>query len=260
MKLISVKSLFETGSPYGISQTTATYPGSGSIGTGAVIRPDWKTNADEWLQTASSFDQWDWEEYAARMGLFPEDVMTGWEYILSQKKQDANSAPVIPLPAPGMPSGKPQGGPPVGAAVSRAPNRYEALDVARKLFTEATSWWGYSVPNLGMINMPQTVGDMGSMGAPGFGFHTKSAETAWEEAKKVADKNPKMSTNEIMIQALRNVKIPATELTPEDSSLMEIGINWYLSGMTAGIEKVTPAPSGVRTGGTPGGPFRTGGY
>jgi hypothetical protein len=218
-----------------------------------ALRPDFREVADSWRKGAlrsgklSPQHKPSWEEHAKRLGLFPVDIERGWEYLNSNDSERALSdlgSVFGPLP-------KPTSGPPVGAVTSRASMR-EALNDLKCVFGEATSWWGYSVPHLLMLRTPQNP----VQANPGFGFHTPSAQLVWDEARKLADENPKAETKVIINAALERAKVMVTELTPEDAKLLDMAINWYISGKIG--SKLPDVPqSNVRSGGMPGGPFRS---
>ncbi len=191
---------------------------TGQLGSGAVMRPDYKVCAKQWAKgwlrngRPSPEHKASWEEFARRMQMFPEDIPKGWNYL-------------------------------------RGGELGEAVRDLKSIMGEATSWWGYSVPNLHMFRTPQ-------VGAPGFGFRTKAAERVWDFAKKICDEDPKQQTKTIVAKATDQAGVLVTELTPEDGAMLDMAISWYLSGKIAGA--AVGAPN--RIGGTPGGPFRSVGY
>ena len=242
--LLNCKTLSEE-SPFAISTSgKPQYPGTGDIGTQKVVRPDYRVAADQWKKEEGTKDKAAWTAYAERMGLWPEDIEKGWAYISmeSASKRDAATVPPGQLP----PTAQSSPGLPVGNVISRATN--ESSSPLKQVFGEATSWWGYSVPNLFMLNMPSTPAPF-----PGFGFHTKTAEVVWDHAKKLAAANPKAKTEEIISKAIEAAKVQASEMTPEDTKMLEMAINWYISGKMWDLRP----PTNVRIGGAPGGPFRS---
>jgi hypothetical protein len=233
-------------SPFAIGTSSPGYPGSGDIGTQKVVRPEYRTIADQWRASGGTKDKAAWTTYAERLGVWPEDIEKGWEYLsasTSNKPQYTGPGePSKDLP----PAAQSSPGLPVGKVTSRATN--EAVSPLKRVFGEATSWWGYSVPNLFMLNMPSTPAPF-----PGFGFHTKTAEKVWDQAKKIAAENPKMKTDEIVAKAIEATRSLSTELTPEDGRLLDMAINWYLAGKMWDLKP----PTNIRSGGAPGGSFRS---
>lgn len=235
--LITTASLAES-NPFG-SNWRSPGANSGDLGTGAAIRPDPTLAAAAWKKSGGK-DKAEWEEHAKRLGLFPQDIEPGW---LSINGPDLNTPPkgIDPTKAPS--SSKPTSGPPIGATISRAVSRDESLGLLRAALGEAVAWWGYSVPNFHQLKMPQTPN------TGGFGFHTVAAERVWAEAKKVADKDPKETTLNIISKACEQAQVTAFELTPEDNSLLDMAINWYLSGKASGMETPTPPANGNKAAG-----------
>jgi hypothetical protein len=114
---------------------------------------------------------------------------------------------------------------------------------------EATSWWGYSVPHPGMVKMPQR-NQMQNSPAPGFPFHTRTAEIVFKKALELIPLHPEKKSAEILKLAIEKSQSPVTELTPEDGRLLDIAISWAQNGK-AGVG------NNNRMAGTPGGPFRS---
>jgi hypothetical protein len=228
----------EEGNPFGTNWRSPSFPGSGDLGTGKVSRPDAPLAAKDWKKEGGK-TKTEWEEYAKRMGIFPADIQKGWDSL-----EGASINTTAPAPKKVPPGFKPYSGSPVGDVLSRA--RFgESFLALRAFIGEATSWWGYSVPNLAMLKTPVNPG-------PGFGFHTKSAEEVWRLAKVVADENPKEKTVAIIGKAVDRAKVLNTELTPEDMKMLEMAVNWYLAGKSAGMEQPTPPSNGNKTAGARG--------
>lgn len=237
--MVRFSSLIEGGG-LGFNWRSAKFTGPNDLGTGALVTPDAKKEFDSWKSSGGK-TRASWEEHAKRLGVMPSEIVSTWLDSGEPDfgKEEINSAP----------SAKPNQGPPIGASVSRA----ESKSVLASVFSEATSWWGYSIPNLHMVNTPQTPGN------GGFGFHTVAAERAWKFARQVADENPKDTTANIVRRACARANVVAMDLTPEDASLLDMAINWYLSGKARAMQEPTPPSSGNRIGGAPGGPFRSSG-
>jgi hypothetical protein len=161
-------------------------------------------------------DRLAWAEYARRQNMTPEDEKLGW------------------------------------SALEWSEDVFAAL---RAVF-EATSWWGYSVPNLGMVKMQGTAGPASAKtpDSPAWGpvasfpFHTEVAAKVWESAKKMIMKYKTAKPLEILRLAIDDSKMLSTELTPEDAKLLELAISWAQNG--------PPKPVGHLSG-APGGPFNS---
>lgn len=113
--------------------------------------------------------------------------------------------------------------------------RAEALSALRQVLGEYSGgdWQGYSVPT----TLAHTPG-------PAFGFHTRTAEAVWKHAQQIADAHPKETTAAIVSKAIERAQVPVSELTPEDSKLLDMAVNWYLAGKVSGMEKPWPPPYG----------------
>lgn len=116
----------------------------------------------------------------------------------------------------------------------------EAVAALRQVLGEYADWQGYVVP----INPSHTPA------ATGFGFHTKAAEVIWNHARKVANAHPKDTTAAIVLKAIELSGLPASELTPEDSKLLEMAVNWYLAGKVGAMTPVGPPYGGNNASGT----------
>lgn len=255
--LLKVGALTE-GNSYGFNYRAANYPGTGDLGSGRVVMPDWKNAADEWRKNGGEGES-DWQEFARRAGILPDAIDLGWAYLQRTAKSINTTAPKErDLPS----SSKPNQGPPIGKILSQpyqgspvgdilARVRFgEALVALRTVLGEATSFWGNNVVSFHMMKTPFNPG-------PGLSFHTKSAEEVWRIAKQVADEMPKEQTSVIISRAMERMKVLMTELTPEDMKLLEMAVNWYLAGKSAGMEQPAPITNNNRLGGMPGGPFNS---
>lgn len=109
----------------------------------------------------------------------------------------------------------------------------EAFESLRRVLGEYADWQGYRV-SANLSHVP----------APVFGFHTKSAETVWKHAQRVADAAPKETTAAIVSKAIDRSEIPVSELTPEDMKMLDMAVNWYLAGKVSGMEQPFPPPFG----------------
>ena len=83
---------------------------------------------------------------------------------------------------------------------------------------------------------------------PGFGFSTWSARMVFEMAQRLIGLYPLLKPEELLPLAVRKSGVQATELTPEDDRMLKIAIDWAQNGS---------AKTNIRTGGTPGGPYRS---
>lgn len=111
--------------------------------------------------------------------------------------------------------------------------RTEVLSSLKHVLGEYADWSGYEVP-LNPSHVP----------APVFGFHTKTAEKVWKHAQQIADAHPKETTAAIVSKAIDRADVPASELTPEDSKMLDMAVNWYLAGKVSGMEQPFPPPYG----------------
>lgn len=84
--------------------------------------------------------------------------------------------------------------------------------------------------------------------SPSFPFRTASAEKVWATAQQLILLYPMSKPVEIMEMAFKESGVQHHELTPEDKHLLQMAVEYLQNG--------TPATN-VRTGGTPGGPFRS---
>lgn len=195
---------------------------TGNLGTGAVVKPDPAQLAKSWADEIVIFrplmpdDKDNWAEYAKRMGCDQECIDKGWGWLMQH--------PTPPSDTPAK----------------------ESLD---SVFGEATSWWGYSVPNLMMLKMPQAGPVSRGEDSSGFPFATKAAMRCWSLAQKLIPLYPLARPEEIMNKAIEKAGTLATELTPEDEHMLKLAIDWAQNG---------PARTDVRIGGLPGGPARSG--
>jgi hypothetical protein len=191
--------------------------GGATLGTNAVVRDEPIKAAAAWKKSigprrVTKNDRAAWGEYAKRMNMTPEDEKTGW------------------------------------AAIEWAENVFSAL---RAVF-EATSWWGYSVPNIGMIKMQGTAGPASAKApdAPAWGpvaswpFHTEVAGKVWDSAKKMIQKYKFAKPLEILRFAIDDSKVFSNELTPEDAKLLELAISWAQNGAPKPVAKMSGAPGG----------------
>lgn len=81
-------------------------------------------------------------------------------------------------------------------------------------------------------------------------YRTQAAHAVWSAAKDLISLYPERSTQEVLMLAVREASVAASDLTPEDWRLLEMAVEWYRDG-TTGIPK--PA-----AGGNPGSSSTTG--
>jgi hypothetical protein len=170
-------------------------------------------------------------------------------------------------------------------AQATGPSSYElaALATLRTVFGEAVSWSGFWAPTQALLDpntnidpqmekkkskkrsqesinvmsvkthqAPQVGNTKGQAQianqGPSFPFRTASAEKVWSTAQQLILLYPLSKPGEIMGMAFKESGVQHHELTPEDKHLLQMAVEYLQSG--------TPATN-VRTGGTPGGPFRS---
>jgi len=86
--------------------------------------------------------------------------------------------------------------------------------------------------------------------AQGLPFRSRSAELVFIRALELAPEYPELDESKLLRQAIRDLGIPAQDLTAEDIRLIEMGLELHMNG---------PPPAISRTGGgpgSPGGPMR----
>ncbi len=75
-----------------------------------------------------------------------------------------------------------------------------------------------------------------------------AASKVFEKAQQLIALYPLSKPAEILGMALRKAGVLTSELTPEDDKLLKMAIDWAQNG---------PSRTNIRTGGAPGGPFRS---
>jgi hypothetical protein len=249
----------------------ASSPGPGwtsrgtNIGTDRVVKPDALSAANDWARAQKrplgKKDWVAWQNHAQRLGLDPDAMDTGWRTIMGRPEQ-VELAAVATLKkifgesvswrgygAPSMPPDEPRIGPediqPWQAAHEKKKRKKINSD-------EITSMGERISVNIKTHQAPQ-VGNARGVAQdanenPGFGFRTWSARMVFEMAQKLIGLYPLAKPAEILAMAIRKSGVLTSELTPEDDKMLMMAIDWAQSG----------APkTNVRTGGTPGGPFRS---
>lgn len=240
-----------------------------NIGTGAVVEPDTKEIARDWAKSVGTRDRKAWDEHATRMGCSPEAIEDGWEFLQRRDNGQEESAAQATF------------------AKIRAMRQAEDTDPAaiatlKKVFGESTSWTGFWVPTQALLDpntntdpkierkkskrrsesinvmavkthqAPQVGNARGQAQIanqdPGFPFRTSAAKQVWDTAQQLILLYPTNNAGEILSMAVRESGVLATELTPEDEQLLKMAVEYLQNGAP---------PSNVRTGGTPGGPFRS---
>jgi hypothetical protein len=179
--------------------------------------------AKTWAQSAmqgrgvSPAVRGEWEEYAMRQALTQDEIEKGWKFLRAKH------------------------------AMGEALRRLKALP-------EATSWWGYSVPNplqVKTTHQPSGGADLqANQQAMGFPFHTRAAEMVLKKAIELIGLYPNKSAKELIGIAVNKSGISVTNLTPEDSHLLNMAVSWAQNGKSG-------VGFGNRIAGMPGGPFRS---
>jgi hypothetical protein len=82
----------------------------------------------------------------------------------------------------------------------------------------------------------------------GYGFYSWSANRVYDMALRLIPLYPLKSPEELIGMAIQKSGVLSSELTPEDDQLLKIAVAYAQNG---------PPKTNVRTGGTPGGPFRS---
>jgi hypothetical protein len=260
----------------GPSENIAVSPGPGwrsqgtNIGTDKVVKPDPLEAASAWVRNLGrpphlkDVDQW--KEFARRMGLGPEDSELGWTHITRGAKM--GEALVLLRSAFGEGGSPPWSGSwsgywvpmkqmidPNKRQVSPRPDDEEHPEDAnlperrKKLKRKLGERIGVNVKTHQAPQVGNARGQAQKANEnPGFGFRTWSARKVYETALSLIALYPLAKPADLIGMAVRKSGVLTTELTPEDDQLLKIAIDWAQNG---------PARTNIRTGGTPGGPFRS---
>jgi len=254
-----------------------------NIGTGAVIKTDAAQAAKDWAldlgRKPTERDRGNWGVQAQRLGIDADDEETAWQQLQKSQAESGEHAAMITLRkifgdsldetwsgkwsgwmiplAPEKRQVQPDGqdrefpedaNPNTGKKKPKYQPPPTPQDEAT--VTRGGAFLGYPVTPQASEAPPADIPDTGSMPAPGFPFHTRSAERIWVFAQKLILTHPEAPATEIIRMAAQESRLPLTDLTPEDITLLQMAVDWAQNG---------PAKTSVRTGGTPGGPFRSGG-
>ena len=275
------------------SYAPAASPGPGwlsrgtSLGTDAVVKADPLTVANDWVRAQkrkiTRADWTAWREHARRMGLDPTAMDQGWRVIGGPRREgempesvfDELHSVFAEVVSPGTAGSNRQayGGyyvtfdprvVPKKRRVSPEPEQGpEDMQVRERKKTKkalgervgvagGSSGPGVISPEIKTYQAP-TVGnargqaDLANQN-PGFGWRTWSARMVYEMAMRLIPLYPEKNAAEILGMAIRKSGVLTSELTPEDDRMLKMAIDWAQSG---------PARTNIRTGGTPGGPFRS---
>jgi len=164
------------------------------------------------------FNQAGWVEHATRMGLSPDGIQNGWDYIHTVFSQTYEK------------------------------RREQAVESAGGVLGEGDPWSGGPPPYGGYyatfphelkVKMPQGSGRS-------FPFHTKAAQQVYAAARKIIAKNPNIDAEGAYRQAMGEVGVNVFEMTPEDDAIMGIALHWEIVGKEA-----KPEPPQVSTQGRP---------
>lgn len=199
---------------------------NGYMGSGAVVNPDPEPIADAFRMAGGTVTKTSWRVHAKEQGLSPEAADMGWQFIVNHPDSMKEAA----------------------------------LRTLRTVFGEGNEgeWSGYWVN--GVVS-PQASFTPGSPvgkrekaqggspeDAPGFPFHTRAGEKIWSYAQELVLIHPEASIDELLRLSCEQSKVSSTELTPEDGQMLRLALDWLQNGH---------AKADLRTGGTPGGPFRS---
>jgi len=130
-------------------------------------------------------------------------------------------------------------------------------------------WGGFSIPNLGQMQMRgggPTIGGPGFQHdghgeggvynfrkSPGLGFRSEAAWMIWDKALDIMSTDKTLNKQEILMRASAKANLHRGQIDPAELRLIEMGIEWYLSDPGALAAKRTggsmPPGSGGHTGG-----------
>lgn len=132
--------------------------------------------------------------------------------------------------------------------IYRARNRAKLFEYFSMQGSEShpnPNWGGYSIPNLGMIQMRGGGPVIGGPGfqhdghgeggvynfkkSPGLGFRTEAAWRIWEKAMEIIDADKTMNKHHILLHAMAKANIHRGQVDPAELRLVEMGIEWYLT-------------------------------
>lgn len=99
------------------------------------------------------------------------------------------------------------------------------------------------IPNPMSMKTPATMN-------PAFPFKTKSAYAVFDRVMDVMLSHPRAGSDELILRACDSLKMPVSDITPEDVQLLRMAIDWMQNGAPKNV---------VHTGGAPGGPMRAAG-
>ena len=267
------------------TENIAASPGPGwrsqgtNIGTGAVVKQDPVSTANDWARTQKrrlSRKDWPaWQEHARRMGLDPDEMDMGWRTVMDRPEQvQASALDTLKTVfgeagsmAPGSPGGSGAGwrgywGPAPGTVSGQKPaNQPQPEDEIhpedmqkqpkkkKKQLGETSGRLGVNIKTHQAPQIGNAKGQAQDANEnPGFGFRTWSARMVFEMAQRLIGLYPLMKPEEILGMAIRKSGVLTSELTPEDDRMLKMAIDWAQNGA---------AKTNVRTGGAPGGPFRS---
>jgi len=264
----------------------ASSPGPGwlsrgtNIGTDRVVNPDPVSVANAWRgaqkRTIGRKDWQGWKEHARRMGLDPQAMETGWRVIGGPRREGAMPESVfddlrsvfMEISSPGTAgSGRAAyGGYYVQFAPGEAPkkrvvsprpedeerpekmqrreNKSKKQPLGERVAVSGPQIKTHKAPEVGNARGQADLANQN----PGFGWRTWSAKMVYEMAMRLLPLYPDKNAGEIIGMAIRKAGVLTTELTPEDDRMLKMALDWAQNG---------PAKTNIRTGGTPGGPFRS---
>lgn len=95
----------------------------------------------------------------------------------------------------------------------------ERLMEMRRLVTEGTPIFRGRA-----VYSPGGVGGAKPFPAPGYPFHTKSAERVWAKAQDLIAKTEKPILNDVLQQAMDSEQVAQHEISPEDQEILVLAI------------------------------------
>lgn len=227
----------------------------GNMGTGAVVNRDPEEVAKEWVSSIgrepSDKERDAWSRHAERASLSPEDEEKGWAFLTKgiAKREELALATMHKV----FGDSASWAGTDVPLKNMLVPDE---LGVVRRNKSAEKPKLQTMKEALGSPKMHQApqMGDAGAAAqmanggpntgeAPGFPFHTKSAEKIWTFAKLLILTHPEAPPTEIVRLAMLKARLPPSDLTPEDTLLLQLAIEWMQNG---------PAKTNVRSAGARG--------
>lgn len=231
-----------------------------ALGSGAVIMPDQNAVAKEWSKSLgrkpTKKDRDAWLNHASRQGLGPDDIAKEWTRFQTEARL-ATTRSLADIFSESLFNWKGMNVPlkqmldPQNAALAQEPNmdpatvndpplkkkkRRPQMEIA----PPSATFPKMTQASQGQVPSGQKYPD--DVKPPGFPFSTKAAGVVWAAAQKLMRDNPEIAPQDILGQAMQQVKTPIYDLTPEDLTLLQMALQFAQNG---------PARNNVRAGGTP---------